>query len=151
MQWETSLGNIELTEETLKWISTNSKTSMYNEDRSFIYNKAFYEAFMVEPTYKEENIFGLIRDWADERGIYDKGDVKTQLIKLYEESGELSQGILKDSKPDIVDASGDCVVVLTNLAHLAGVDIESCIRSAYDEISSRTGEMKNGTFVKDQL
>ena len=46
---------------------------------------------------------------------------------------------------------GDCVVVLTNLAHLAGVDIESCIRSAYDEISSRTGEMKNGTFVKDQL
>jgi NTP pyrophosphatase (non-canonical NTP hydrolase) len=151
MEWETSLGNFELTEETLKWISTNSKKSMYNEDRSFIYNKAFYEAFMVEPTYKEENIFGLIRDWADERGIYDKGDVKTQLIKLYEESGELSQGILKDSKPDIVDAIGDCVVVLTNLAHLAGVDIESCIRSAYDEISSRTGEMKNGTFVKDQL
>ena len=151
MEWETSLGNFELTEETLKWISTNSKKSMYNEDRSFIYNKAFYEAFMVEPTYKEENIFGLIRDWADERGIYDKGDVKTQLIKLYEESGELSQGILKDSKPDIIDAIGDCVVVLTNLAHLAGVDIESCIRSAYDEISSRTGEMKNGTFVKDQL
>jgi NTP pyrophosphatase (non-canonical NTP hydrolase) len=151
MEWETSLGNFELTEETLKWISTNSKKSMYNEDRSFIYNKAFYEAFMVEPTYKEENIFGLIRDWADERGIYDKGDVKTQLIKLYEESGELSQGILKDSKPDIVDAIGDCVVVLTNLAHLAGVDIESCIRSAYDEISSRTGKMKNGTFVKDQL
>lgn len=151
MQWETSLGNFELTEETLKWISTNSKKSMYNEDRSFIYNKAFYEAFMVEPTYKEENIFGLIRDWAEQRGIYDKGDVKTQLIKLYEESGELSQGILKDSKPDIVDAIGDCVVVLTNLAHLAGVDIESCIQSAYDEISSRTGEMKNGTFVKDQL
>ncbi len=151
MEWETSLGNFELTEETLRWISTNSKKSMYNEDRSFIYNKAFYEAFMVEPTYKEENIFGLIRDWADKRGIYDKGDVKTQLIKLYEESGELSQGILKDSKPDIIDAIGDCVVVLTNLAHLAGVDIESCIRSAYDEISSRTGEMKNGTFVKDQL
>ena len=57
MEWETSLGNFELTEETLKWISTNSKKSMYNEDRSFIYNKAFYEAFMVEPTYKKENIF----------------------------------------------------------------------------------------------
>ena len=151
MEWETSLGNFELTEETLKWISTNSKKSMYNEDRSFIYNKAFYEAFMVEPTYKEENIFGLIRDWADERGIYDKGDVKTQLIKLYEESGELSQGILKDSQPDIIDAIGDCVVVLTNLAHLAGTDIESCIQSAYDEISTRTGEMKNGTFVKTTL
>ena len=151
MEWETSLGNFKLTEETLNWISINSKKSMYNEDRSFIYNKAFYEAFVAEPTYNKENIFGLIRSWADERGIYDKGDVKTQLIKLYEESGELSQGILKNSKPDIVDAIGDCVVVLTNLAHLAGVDIESCIQSAYDEISSRTGEMKNGTFVKDQL
>jgi NTP pyrophosphatase (non-canonical NTP hydrolase) len=151
MKWETSLGEFELTKEALEWIETNSKKSMYNEDRSFIYNKAFYEAFLAQPTYNKENIFGLIRDWADERGIYDKGDVKTQLIKLYEESGELSQGILKDNKPDIIDAIGDCVVVLTNLAHLAGTDIESCIQSAYDEISSRTGKMKNGTFVKDQL
>jgi NTP pyrophosphatase (non-canonical NTP hydrolase) len=151
MKWETSLGEFELTKESLEWIKANSKKSMYNEDRSFIYNKAFYEAFMAKPTYNKENIFGLIRDWAEERGIYDKGDVKTQLIKLYEESGELSQGILKDSKPDIIDAIGDCVVVLTNLAHLAGTDIESCIQSAYDEISSRTGKMKNGTFVKDQL
>jgi hypothetical protein len=30
--------------------------------------------------------FDLIRQWAKERGIYDKGDVKTQLIKLYEET-----------------------------------------------------------------
>ena len=124
---------------------------MYNDERSFIYNKAFYEAFIAQPTYNKENIFDLIRDWADERGIYDKGDVKTQLIKLYEESGELSQAILKNSEPDIVDAIGDCVVVLTNLAYFANTNIESCIQSAYDEISARTGEMKNGTFVKDQL
>tara|TARA_S200002703_G_scaffold88601_1_gene76498 strand:- start:638 stop:1402 length:765 start_codon:yes stop_codon:yes gene_type:complete len=151
MKWETSLGEFELTKEALEWIDANSKKSMYNEDRSFIYNKAFYEAFIAQPKYNKENIFGLIRDWAEERGIYDKGDVKTQLIKLYEESGELSQGILKNNKPDIIDAIGDCVVVLTNLAYLAGTDIESCIQSAYDEISSRTGKMKNGTFVKDQL
>jgi len=151
LKWKTSLGEFELTEETINWIATNSKKSMYNDERSFIYNKAFYEAFMAKPTYNKENIFGLIRDWANERGIYDKGDVKTQLIKLYEESGELSQGILKNSQPDIIDAIGDCVVVLTNLAHLAGTDIESCIQSAYDEISTRTGEMKNGTFVKTTL
>ena len=151
LKWKTSLGEFELTEETINWIATNSKKSMYNDERSFIYNKAFYEAFMAKPMYNKENIFGLIRDWANERGIYDKGDVKTQLIKLYEESGELSQGILKDSQPDIIDAIGDCVVVLTNLAHLAGTDIESCIQSAYDEISTRTGEMKNGTFVKTTL
>jgi len=150
-KWKTSLGVFEINKDTIKWIVKNSKVSMYNDQRSYIYNKAFYEAFMAKPTYNKENIFGLIRDWADERGIYDKGDVKTQLIKLYEESGELSQGILKDSQPDIIDAIGDCVVVLTNLAYLAGTDIESCIQSAYDEISTRTGEMKNGTFVKTTL
>jgi len=150
-KWETSLGEFELTKESVNWIKANAVKSMYNENRTYIYNKAFYEAFLAPPTHNKENIFGLIRDWADERGIYDKGDVKTQLIKLYEEAGELSQGILKDSKPDIIDAIGDCVVVLTNLAKLADTDIESCIQSAYDEISSRTGEMKNGTFVKNTL
>jgi len=151
LKWETSLGEFEITQESAKWILANAKTSQYDDTRCYIYNKAFYEAFLAPPTYDKENIFRLIRSWANERGIYDKGDVKTQLIKLYEESGELSQGILKNSKPDIIDAIGDCVVVLTNLAYLAGTDIESCIQSAYDEISSRTGEMVNGTFVKNTL
>jgi len=149
-KWKTSLGEFELTKEAIRWIDKNSKISMYDKARTYIYNKAFYEAFVGQSTYNKENIFGLIRDWAEEREIYAKGDVKTQLIKLYEESGELSQGILKNSQPDIIDAIGDCVVVLTNLAHLAGTDIESCIQSAYDEISSRTGKMKNGTFVKNE-
>ena len=42
------------------------------------------------------------------------------------------------------------VVVLTNLAHLEGVKIETCIETAYDVISKRTGKMINGTFVKDE-
>ena len=151
LKWKTSLGEFELTEETINWIVTNSKKSMYNDERSFIYNKAFYEAFMAKPTYNKENIFGLIRDWAEERGIYDKGDPKTQLIKLYEESGELAQALLKNDRDGIIDAIGDSVVVLTNLAKLVGTDIETCIQSAYDEISSRTGKMVNGTFQKDTL
>lgn len=151
LKWETSLGEFELNSETILWIIRNSKKSMYNSERSFIYNKAFYEAFLAQTTYNKENIFGLIRDWAEERGIYDKGDPKTQLIKLYEESGELSQALLKNDKPGIIDAIGDSVVVLTNLAHLVGTDIESCIQSAYDEISNRTGKMVNGTFQKDTL
>ena len=150
LKWETSLGEFELNSESILWIVRNSKKSMYNNERSFIYNKAFYEAFLAKPTYNKENIFGLIRSWADERGIYDKGDPKTQLIKLYEESGELAQALLKNDRDGIIDAIGDCVVVLTNLAYLAGTDIESCIQSAYDEISSRTGKMKNGTFVKNE-
>ena len=42
------------------------------------------------------------------------------------------------------------VVVLTNLAHLQGVNIETCIAEAYKVISKRTGKMINGTFVKDE-
>ena len=151
LKWNTPSGEFELTDESVNWIVSNSKKSMYNEDRSYIYNKAFYEAFIAEPTYNKENIFGLIRDWAKERGIYDKGDSKTQLIKLYEESGELAQSLLKNDNEGIVDAIGDSVVVLTNLAHLVGTDIETCIQAAYDEISNRTGKMVNGTFQKDTL
>ena len=42
------------------------------------------------------------------------------------------------------------VVVLTNLAHLNGVHIETCIANAYNVISKRKGKMINGTFVKDE-
>ena len=34
LKWETSLGEFELSEESINWISSNSKKSMYNEDRS---------------------------------------------------------------------------------------------------------------------
>ena len=94
--------------------------------------------------------FKLIRNWAKKRGIYDKGDVKTQLIKLYEETGELSEAILKGDQEEFIDAIGDTVVVLTNLAALGDVDIEHCIKHAYGEIAFRTGSMVNGTFVKDE-
>lgn len=109
------------------------------------------------------NEFDLIRNWADDKGIFDKGDPKTQLIKLYEEVGELSKAILNNDQAEIVDAIGDCVVVLTNLCHLCKIykeskenlgvievtTIEDCINSAYNVIQNRTGKMKNGTFIKD--
>ena len=91
-----------------------------------------------------------IRDRAKSRGLFDKGDAKTQYIKLQEEAGELAKALLKNDKPEVIDAIGDMVVVLTNLAHLQGVTIEDCIDSAYNVISKRTGKMINGTFVKDE-
>ena len=152
LKWTTPQGyDFEITKEAIPWIVRNAKTSMYNEDRSYIYNKAFHEAFQAEPAVPVNNVFEDIRGWARTRGIYDSGDVKTQLIKLYEETGELSEAVLKDSKLDIVDAIGDSVVVLTNLATLAGFNIEHCIDAAYGEIRQRTGAMVNGTFVKEQL
>ena len=98
----------------------------------------------------ESEMFQKIRDWAGERGLYTKGDKKTQFCKLMEEAGELGRAILKEDQPEIVDAIGDMVVVLTNMAHLSGTTIEKCINTAYKVISKRTGKMVNGTFVKDE-
>lgn len=98
---------------------------------------------------QESETFEKIRVWATVRGLYEKGDAKTQFIKLTEEQGELAKGLLKDNQDEVIDAIGDMVVVLTNLAHLRGVTIEHCIESAWNQIKDRTGGMKNGTFVKD--
>ena len=149
LKWKTSLGEFEISDQTIEWIKTNSYTSMYDKKRSYIYNKAYYEAFLAGNKYNHEPIFDLIRQWASERDIYSKGDIKTQLIKLYEETGELSKAILDNDKEGIIDAIGDSIVVLTNLAEFADTTVETCMQSAYDEISSRTGRMINGTFVKD--
>ena len=96
------------------------------------------------------NRFELIRKWASNKGIYKKGDPKTQTLKLLEESGELAKAILNDNQNEVIDAIGDCVVVLTSIAHMRGVTIEQCIDEAYNVISKRTGKMNNGTFVKDK-
>ena len=189
--WETIYGRFKIDDETIKWISDHAKTSMYDAKRSYVYNKAFFEAFYNEnkkfvreqgsalrdhvesmqanlishsraqsngmnDTYQDQDArerldrdrFQLIRDWADNRGLYDKGDTKTQYCKLIEEAGELGRAILKDNHVEFVDAIGDMVVVLTNLACLGGTSIETCIDSAYKEIKNRKGKMKNGTFVK---
>lgn len=152
LEWETSLGVFKLSLEAIHWITVNSHKSMYNDKRSYIYNKAFYEAFKgnehIPKDIKISSKYELIREWARNRGIYDKGDSKTQYVKLMEEAGELAQAILKRDIPEIQDAIGDMVVVLTNLAELEDLKIENCIDSAYDVISKRKGNMVNGTFVK---
>lgn len=155
LTWQVpDFGQFEITKQNIPWIMMNVKPSMYNENRCYIYNKAFFEN-KIKPdeqiwtldTYNKR--FDLIRQWAKDRGIYDKGNSHTQYVKLIEEAGELAKALLKKDKPEIVDAIGDMVVVLTNLAHQEGFAIESCIDSAYDVINKRTGKMVNGTFVKD--
>ena len=153
LSWETSNGKFEITKENIPWIMANARTSMFNENRSYIYNKAFYEAFFNKDHNPPKqvnltNYFPLIRDWAQDRGIYDKGNSHTQYVKLMEEAGELAAALLNKDKYEIKDAIGDMVVVLTNLAVLEGMQIENCIESAYNEIANRTGVMLNGTFVK---
>jgi len=150
------------------------QTSQWRKERCYIYNNKLYAAckeqtvqgsndFMSmtvnEPAYAYDYkptaafgkcVFPKIREWAKERGIFDKGDVKTQYVKLMEEAGEVAKALLTDDKAEIKDGIGDMVVVLTNLAHLSGFTIEECIDEAYDVISKRKGDMINGTFVKNE-
>jgi len=171
MSWETDHGICCINTKSIKWIMENVKTSMYNNERCYVYNKAFARFFDNNDCCSYEDVdcnrtktgalnmsgrrapdrFDLIRTWADERGLYDKGDTKTQYLKLMEEAGELGRAILKNDEAEFIDAIGDMVVVLTNLARLGDTSIELCIDQAYDVISKRTGKMVNGTFVKDTL
>ena len=172
MSWMTDHGACVLTPMSIEWIMQNVVTSKYNDKRCYVYNKAFARWFDNNSPYPrtgaltkdcgmsytqatppkangEASQFDLIRAWANERGLYDKGDPKTQALKLVEEVGETCRAILKNDAPEIIDGIGDSVVVLTNLAELCGVPIEECIRSAYEEIANRKGKMVNGTFKKD--
>lgn len=98
---------------------------------------------------KLNNEFKTIRQWANKKGIYQKGDIKTQYIKLQEEAGELAKAIINNDNDEIIDAIGDCVVVLTSIAHFNNCTIEECINTAYDVINKRKGKMINGSFVKN--
>jgi len=153
--WETDFGSFKITKKTIPWIIKNARVSMFNPERTYVYNKAFAREFVENTTdekqEQEVGIYDLIRIWADEKGIYNKGDSKTQYIKLMEEAGELAQAILKNDETEVIDAIGDMVVVLTNLAALRGHKIETCVASAYSVIKSRQGKMINGTFVKTTL
>jgi NTP pyrophosphatase (non-canonical NTP hydrolase) len=97
-----------------------------------------------------ENIFDKIRYWALKKGIYNKSDSFAQYSKLMEENGELGEALMRRDRDEIVDAIGDMVVVLTNIAHIEGYSIEDCIESAYNVIAKRKGTMVNGKFKKQE-
>lgn len=191
LTFETQYGNYVLTHELVDWITKNAVESMFNINRSFVYNKALsnYVESSNKPKHTESqidvtdlrrqlnemltkvlssneaaqekasrlqnsevpNVYDLIRSWANDKGIYKSGDSKTQYVKLMEEAGELARAILKRDKPEIKDAIGDMIVVLTNLAYLEGFEVEDCVTSAYDVIKNRKGKMENGTFMKSTL
>ena len=179
MSWKTKFGQCTITSKSIDWIMENVKSSQYTANRCYVYNKAFarwfdnndaYQTTLADLHVKDQYNgkttvgalaptgvrqckpacrFDKIRDWANERGLYSGGDTKTQTLKLMEEAGVICRAVLKVDKQATMDGIGDCVVVLTNLAELAGTSIEECIDLAYNEIKNRTGKMSNGTFKKD--
>lgn len=87
--------------------------------------------------------------WSRDRGILANGKITTQALKLGSEVGELMDNTAKGNLEAMKDDIGDCLVVLTNLANLAGATLEECWEVAYNGIKDREGFLNsNGNFIK---
>lgn len=90
----------------------------------------------------------LVIKWADEKGIFEKGNTMAQAEKTHEEVLELMSAIDNDDNGEIVDALGDILVTIIIQAEMQGLSLEDCLLSAYNVITKRKGTMVDGKFVK---
>jgi NTP pyrophosphatase (non-canonical NTP hydrolase) len=106
-----------------------------------------------------------VLQWADEKGILDKGTPFAQSEKTAEEALELEEAIfwqskgfssyknhkgkLVNTKEEIKDAFGDILVTIIIGAKMQNLSLLDCLEGAYDVISKRNGKMVDGQFIKD--
>jgi len=91
----------------------------------------------------------LIIQWAYDRGLQTMDPTK-QMLKLTEEVGELAGSLAKKRMTDSIDAIGDIYVVLTILSLQLDLNIEECVKAAYDVIKNRKGKVVDGVFIKEE-
>lgn len=91
----------------------------------------------------------LVLAWAEEKGILQNGTTIAQAGKTMEECTELMVAIAKSDKAETIDALGDILVTIIIQAEMQGLSLESCLESAYNVITKRSGKMVNGQFQKD--
>jgi NTP pyrophosphatase (non-canonical NTP hydrolase) len=90
-----------------------------------------------------------VLEWAEEKGIFEKGTPVKQSYKTLEEVGELINAVSTNNHLEIKDALGDILVTIIIQAKMQNLDLIECLESAYNIISKRTGKMIKGIFVKD--
>nr|DAU16358.1 MAG TPA: NTP-PPase-like protein [Caudoviricetes sp.] len=83
---------------------------------------------------KLQKLITNVQQWSINRGL-DKADSKKQILKLYEEFGELASGLAKGNKEVVKDSIGDVVVVLIILAQQRGVKSISDFCVIFDHLS----------------
>ena len=103
--------------------------------------------------------------WAQEKGILEKATSLTQINKTFEEVEETkdalfakvnrldyftnSKGHICNTESEIIDGFGDILVTILIGCKMQDIDPLHALETALFVIESRTGKMKNGTFVKD--
>ena len=87
--------------------------------------------------------------WPEARQIIPNATPQSQLLKAFEEMGELAAGEARNNRELIVDGVGDVMVCLVSYCALRDINIVDCMEAAYNEIKDRKGTlMPNGVFVK---
>ena len=100
--------------------------------------KIFFKFFLEKKVIK----------WSKKRGIFKKGDVYTQTLKLYEEINEFEHEIIKKDFLKAKTELGDIIFVVVNICRMLNISLLSALYLAYKKNKNRKGKMINGTFVK---
>ena len=88
--------------------------------------------------------------WGEARGIVQNATAMSQAIKTLEETTELLAAINKKNLDETKDAVGDIVVTLIMVCAVLDINLEDCLKGAYNEIKDRKGYLtKEGVFVKE--
>lgn len=87
--------------------------------------------------------------WGAERKLLNKELSNRQLIKFFEEAGELAQDFSKSNRAHMIDSIGDVFVTLTIFAEQQGITMNQALEKAYSHIKDRKGKLVNGTFIKN--
>jgi NTP pyrophosphatase (non-canonical NTP hydrolase) len=97
-----------------------------------------------------EQLENAVIEWAKARKIIPNATPASQLLKAFEEMGELAAGEARNNAPLIADSVGDVLVCLINYCALRGINMTQCLSEAYEEIKDRKGTlMPNGVFIKE--
>lgn len=97
----------------------------------------------------KKELAGRTLRWAREKGILDKGNKCVQSLKLVEELNEYTDALITGDEDNLIDAIGDCLVVMTSICYFIGEDI-STIEAKDDSKDTFTllSDMSKG-IIKD--
>ena len=120
--------------------------SLDHENKTYTY----VEEKQQRSYYYSDELIEFVELWARERGLLHQSNSNKQMLKVMEEVGETASALAKDDRDGLIDGIGDVMVTLIILAAQNSLSIKWCLASAYEEIKDRTGETKNGVFIKNK-
>ena len=87
--------------------------------------------------------------WSRDRDLH-KGNSDKQLLKLFEEAGEVAEAYNKGYADELKIELGDVLVTLIVFAQQQDIDLHECLELAYDKIANRKGELVDGVYIKQE-